>query len=319
MTATPGQSVLVYDVGGSHVSAAVCQEHTYRLGPVVSAAHVAEQTSDAFIHLLYSLGFDATAGFGHISGVEIAMPGPFDFDSGVSLMRHKLPYLYGVSLRQLLAEHFGWQVGQERFVHDAAAFLLGEIGAGAARGASRAVGITLGTGIGSAFAINGRVVTEGRGVPPGGEIWNLPYESGIVEDLLSTRAIQRDYQRSTGLLPDVAKIAAAAASDPEAAAAFILFGRHLGLALRMTLSAFAPHAVIVGGGISRSAHLFLPSAQKQLEDLVFRLQVTALLDHAPLVGAAVAWFNYSKGANDSFPQPAAGSTHAHAVYISARK
>src|ERR1700723_2839237 len=165
MTAPPGQSVLVYDVGGSHVSAAVCQEHTYRLGPVVSAAHVAEQTSDAFIHLLYSLGFDATAGFGHISGVEIAMAGPFDFDSGVSLMRHTLPYLYGVSLRQLLAEHFGWQAGQVRFLHDAAAFLLGEIGAGAARGASRAVGITLGTGIGSALPEDGPRRAPGRGAP----------------------------------------------------------------------------------------------------------------------------------------------------------
>jgi glucokinase len=319
MTANPGQSVLVYDVGGSHVSAAVCQEHTFRLGPVVSAPHLAEQTSDAFIHLLYSLGFEASAGFDHISGAEIAMPGPFDFDTGVSLMRHKLPYLYGVSLRQLLAERFGWQAGQVRFVHDAAAFLLGEIGAGAARGVSRAVGITLGTGIGSAFAINGRVVTEGRGVPPGGEIWNLPYEGGIVEDLLSSRAIQLNYQRSTGLLPDVAKIAAAAASDPDLAAAFRLFGRHLGLALRMTLSPFAPDAVIVGGGISRSAHLFLPSAQKQLEDLAFRLQVAALFDHAPLVGAAVAWFNDSKGANDPFAQPAASATQADGIYLSTRK
>jgi glucokinase len=247
------------------------------------------------------------------------MPGPFDFDTGVSLMRHKLPHLYGVSLRQLLAERFGWQAGQVRFVHDAAAFLLGEIGAGAARGVSRAVGITLGTGIGSAFAINGRVVTEGRGIPPGGEIWNLPYEGGIVEDLLSSRAIQLNYQRSTGLLPDVAKIAAAAASDPDSAAAFRLFGRHLGLALRMTLSPFAPDAVIVGGGISRSAHLFLPSAQKQLEDLAFRLQVAALFDHAPLVGAAMAWFNDSKGANDPFAQPAASATQADGIYLSTRK
>jgi glucokinase len=66
-----------------------------------------------------------------------------------------------------LAERFGWQPGQVRFLLDSAAFLLGEIGAGEARGVERAVGITLGTGIGSAFAVDGQIVTEGPGVPPG--------------------------------------------------------------------------------------------------------------------------------------------------------
>jgi len=59
----------------------------------------------------------------------------------------------------------------------------------------------------------------------------------------------------------------------------------------MVLSQFAPQAVVLGGGISRSAHLFLPAAQSQLEDLKIRLEVSALKDLAPLVGAAVEWFN----------------------------
>ena len=293
MTAAFEKSVLVYDVGGSHVAAAVCLDGAgdFRLGPVVSALHPAEQTSQAFVDLLHSLGVEASAGFDGVLGAALAMPGPFDYQAGVSRMRHKLPYLFGVDLRQALAGRFAWQGSQVRFLNDAAAYLLGEIGAGAARGVARAVGITLGTGIGSAFGVDGRVVTEGPGVPPGGEIWNLPYEGGIIEDALSTRAIQGNYQRRTGTLREVAEIAAAAADNPDAAQVFAEFGRHLGLALRMTLATFAPNVVVIGGGISRSAHLFLPAAQRELQGLNLELRVSTLLDHAALVGAAVAWFN----------------------------
>jgi glucokinase len=313
MTADGEKPVLVYDVGGSHVSAAVCRSDSYKLGPVVSALHTAEHTSDAFVNALYSLGEEASAGFNGILGAELAMPGPFDFNEGVSLMRHKLPYLYGVNLRDALAHRFGWQGCQVRFLHDAAAFLLGEIGDGAARRVPRAVGITLGTGIGSAFAVDGQVVIEGPGVPPGGEIWNLPYEGGIVEDSLSTRAIQQNYKRRTGRLTEVAEIAAKAADDPDAAVVFTEFGRHLGVALRMVLSEFSPQVVVLGGGISRSAHLFLPATQSLLDGLNFDVVVSMLKDNAPLVGAAVAWFSESNGANGLLGDSAANAALADAL------
>jgi glucokinase len=305
MPANPEIPVLVYDVGGSHISAAVCVDRAYSLGPVITAPHPIETTSNAFIHRLCSLGTEACAGRGAVTGAALAVPGPFDFVAGISLMQHKLPYLYGIDLRRELAQEFGWLPSQVRFLHDAAAFLLGEIGAGAARGVQRAAGITLGTGIGSALAVGGRVVTEGSGIPPGGEIWNQPYEGGIVEDFISTRAIQRDFKRRTGLQTDVSSIAAAADNDLHAAEAFSIFGRHLGLALRKTLAAFAPEAVIIGGGIARSAHLFLPAALRELEDSDLRLRISELKDHAALVGAAVAWFNNSGRANDSPLHPAA--------------
>jgi len=288
-------SVLVYDVGGSHVSAAVCQSGSYRLGPVVSAPHPTEQSSEAFVDLLYSLGTRASTGSTGVSGAELAVPGPFDFAAGISRMRHKLPYLYGVDLRRRLAERFSWRPDQVRFLLDSAAFLWGEIGAGEARGVERAVGITLGTGIGSAFSVDGQVVTGGQGVPPGGEIWNLPYEGGIVEDFVSTRAIQQSYKLRTGALKDVARIAAEAREDEDGAASFIEFGRHLGLALRKNLTEFKPQVVVLGGGISRSSQLFLPAAVKELEGLNMQLRVSKLLDRAPLAGAAVVWFAGTDG------------------------
>jgi glucokinase len=205
-------------------------------------------------------------------------------------MRHKLPYLYGVDLRSAVAECFGWLPDQVRFVNDADAFLLGEIGAGLAQIGTRTVGITLGTGVGSAFAVNGRVVTEGSGVPSGGEIWNLPYENSTVEDFVSSRAIQRSYERRGSQSPHVVDLAMIAGDDPAANECFIEFGYHLGRVLHSILSNFAPNIVVLGGGISRSAHLFLPTAQRELDGLSARVVVSTLLDHAPLVGAGVAWF-----------------------------
>jgi predicted NBD/HSP70 family sugar kinase len=291
MSPNPEKSVLVYDVGGSHVAAAICHAESYGLSHVISAPHPEKETSDAFVDTLHALGVKAGAGMDHVEGAELAFPGPFDFAAGISSMKHKLPYLYGVDLRQALAERFGWKPEQVRFLHDSAAFLLGEIGGGAARGVEHAVGITLGTGIGSAFAINGQIISEGHGVPNGGELWDMPYEGGIIEDSVSTRGIRGNYQRLTGLDREVAEIAALAASDKAAAEAFSDFGHHLGHALYGALAAFGPQVIVLGGGISRSPNLFLPAAQHELDGLHAELRVSALLDDAPLVGAGFAWFN----------------------------
>jgi glucokinase len=294
LASTVSPCVLVYDVGGSHISCAVCFANDYRLGPIAKANLPETQTSDAFVSVLHSLRQQATGEHSPI-GAELAMPGPFDYLQGISRMRHKLPYLYGVNLSNALAERFGWKPDQVRFLNDAAAYLLGEVGAGAARGVPRTVGITLGTGVGSAFAVDGRIVTTANGVPPGGEVWNVPYEGGIVEDMISTRAIQASYKQRSGKDREVASIAHYAIGGEAAAAeVFAQFGRNLGLALRHLLAEFAPDVVVLGGGISRSAHLFMVEATKELKGLNVELRVSLLGDSAPLVGAGVAWFADSR-------------------------
>jgi len=284
--------VLAYDVGGSHISAAVCFAGDFRLGPVVRAGLPEQPTSETFIDVLHALGIKAADSTGSPMGAEFAMPGPFEYAQGISRMQHKFQYLYGFKLGEAVAKRFGWEPVQVRFLNDAAAFLWGEVGAGAALGVHRAVGITLGTGVGSAFAVNGRVITDGQGVLPGGEIWNIPYEDGIVEDLISTRALQRTYQERTGKEREVASIAHYAAGGEVAASdVFAEFGTHLGQVLRRLMTDFAPDVVVLGGGISRSAHLFLPTATNELKGLNIQLRVSKLGDDAPLVGAGVAWFS----------------------------
>jgi glucokinase len=159
-----------------------------------------------------------------IAGASLAFPGPFDYENGVSHMQHKLHSLYGVDLKAGLATRFHWKPEQLHFLNDAAAFALGEAGAGAARDAERILGITLGTGIGGAFAIrsgSGVHIADSRpgnreGVPVGGELWNLPYSgdatatpgaSPIVEDFVSTRFLRHHFQLLTGREEEVSAIA----------------------------------------------------------------------------------------------------------------
>ena len=280
----------MYDVGGSHISAAVFERQSRSIHGVVSAGYPSQQTLETFLNVLHSLGSMASQDQPAIAGVSMAMPGPFDYESGVSWMEHKLRFLYGFDLRGALARRLGVPTACIHFLNDAAAFLVGEIAAGAARSVPRVVGITLGTGVGSAFAVDGHLVEEGPGVPSGGEIWNLPYKNGIVEDRISTRAIQQIDRQRSGQAREVSAIAAAAALDPASAETFTEFGRNLGTALRTVLAIFSPLVIVLGGGISRSANLFLPAAQEALADLGAKLSVSALGENAPLVGAGAAWF-----------------------------
>jgi len=286
--------VLVYDVGGSHIAAAVCHRQEYRLGNVVRADLPTEQSSDAFVGVLHSLGLKAAEGL-MVEGAELAMPGPFDYEKGIAWLKHKMPYLYGVNVSEALAAQFGWKASQARFLNDAAAYLLGEVGAGAAKGVKRVVCFTLGTGVGSGFAVDGRMVTEGKGVPPGGEIWNVPYEGGIVEDRISTRALQKAYKERKGQEREVASIAHyAGGGEPEATAVFEEFGKTLGIAIKSLLSDFAPDVVVLGGGISRSASLFIDRVKAELKDTAIEVRIAMLGDNAPLAGAGVAWFGAAR-------------------------
>ncbi len=284
------KSVLAFDVGGSHVSAALCRAGDYALGPVFREPHPAAQTSASFVDLLERLARQVGYAPDRAAGAMLAVPGPFDLAAGISRMQHKLPYLYGIDLRRELAARLGCEPCLVRFLNDADAFLLGEVGAGAARGIARAAGLTLGTGIGSAFAVQTRLVHEGHGVPREGEIWNLPYEGGIVEDYISTRAIVSSYKRRIGMERQVVDIAAAAQTDPAARAAFEEMGLHLGKVIRALLSEFRPDVVVLGGGIARSAALFLPAAQRELPGSAIQLRISELQDRAALAGCGVAWF-----------------------------
>ena len=283
--AAQAEFVLTYDVGGSHVSAGLCRLSDLALIRTAKASIANVAAFDEFVDLLHLLGTGTAIGKTSIAGASLAVPGPFDHEAGVSLMEHKLQFLYGRKLGDALAQRFGWTPDRVCFLNDAASYVLGEVGAGSLKDAKRAVGLTLGTGVGAAFVVDGHHLQQGEGVPPGGEIWNFPYKGGIVEDIISTRAIKDAYTQRTGRDIEVAQIAAAAPTDAGAREVFAAFGTQLGEVLRDVVAPFRPDKVMIGGGISRSLQLFLPQAEQEVAGLGFAIVASELLDQAPLTGA----------------------------------
>ena len=289
MPVKPADHVLAYDIGGSHVTAGLCLLEPLAISRVAVAPLPGTVTSHEFISLLDELAQSLNGGVHPVAGVSLAFPAPFAYEVGISHMRHKLEALYGLDLRTALAHRSGCAAEQIRFLNDAHAALLGEVAAGVATGVANAVGIMLGTGIGFALVRDGNLSDTVKRLSPGTEIWDAPYMEGIVEDVLSSLAIQRNYQARTAKDKTVKAIALGAATDPDAQAVFQTFGRHLGQVIKELVTPLDPQIVVIGGGIARSSHLFLPTAQDQLNGLGIRLVPSTLLEKAPLVGAAMYW------------------------------
>jgi glucokinase len=125
----------------------------------------------------------------------IAIPGPFDYARGVALFEGvgKFDALHGVDVGAELSERLEQPRESLTFINDASAFVLGEWLAGAAQGVDRVLGITLGTGVGSAFVRDGVLVEDGDDVPPHGHVYLLTYDGRPIEDTVSRRALLRRY------------------------------------------------------------------------------------------------------------------------------
>jgi glucokinase len=274
----PSEVVGALDIGGTHVTAgrvdvaarAVESRERVPLAHTASRAEVVAAITGAAAS---SIARDDVRRLG------VAVPGPFDYATGVSRIAHKLEGLYGVGLRAELCEALHLQAEHVRFLNDADAFLLGEWWAGAARGHARAVGITLGTGLGSAFIEDGRIVD--REV----ELYELSFRGAPVEDAISSRGLLSRY----GGRCEVEDVAARAEAGEDAARrAFDELGQALGEFLLPSLQAFEPGCLVVGGSIARSWNLIRPALLAELRQVrsLETITVAEHLDDAALLGAA---------------------------------
>jgi glucokinase len=275
--------IVALDVGGTHVSAATVDLAS---AAVVSASRVraALVPGSARQELLAQIRDTASAArSGEVEAACVAVPGPFDYARGICLLEHKLESLYEVDLRAELAAVLALQPESVRFVNDAEAFLLGEWWGGAARGHDRAVGITIGTGLGSAFLERGVIVRANSRVPPEGALHRLIFRGAPVEERISRRALLARYG-DDGV--DVAEIAEKARhGERRAREAFDVLSTDLADFLRPWLKAFTPSCLVVGGSIARSWDLL----QSGLGSLRADIAVVAPAEHiddAPLLGAA---------------------------------
>ena len=305
----------VLDVGGTHVTATRVDVRTWK--PVTGSRRRAPLRSDGTADEIVATLVASAASLGPLDGstLTVAMPGPFDYERGIGRYEHvaKFDALRGVDVRDRLLRALPEPPAQIVFLNDAAAFGIGEWVAGAARQCRRAVAITLGTGVGSAFVDSGAVVVSGPTVPPEGYVHLLRIDGRPLEDVVSRRAIiatYRGYARSDGGAFDVRDIAAmAAAGDAAAGRAIQEPCRALGTALSGWLERFEAEVLVVGGGITASWPLIEPALRAGLAEASssFEVPVVRAVDPEETTEIGAAWYgvNASGGRADRSPTQAA--------------
>jgi glucokinase len=160
------------DIGGSHITCKAVDADKMSIIDALSlrrevdsagsAGDILSAWSDALFVLISQTGPEKLAGIG------FAMPGPFDYSTGLALFEgvRKYDHLYGINVREEIVRRLGLDPSVSvRFLNDATCFAVGEAWIGRASAFSRSMAITLGTGFGSAFLEKGIPVEAGDEVP----------------------------------------------------------------------------------------------------------------------------------------------------------
>jgi glucokinase len=220
---------------------------------------------------------------GEVAAVGFGIPCLIDRRSGKAVIAVNLP-LADIAFADVMSERLDLPVFVD---NDGNVAALAEHRAGAARGTSDAVVMTIGTGIGGGLILRGEpyrgwigsgaelghIVIDMDGPPCQG---NCP-NHGCVEALASGTALAREAARIASEQPD-SRLARAREEgrelagplvtelahdgDPAAIEAIELIGSRLGVAITSLVNVFNPEVVVIGGGVIAAGELLLEPARR---------------------------------------------------------
>lgn len=280
---------LSLDIGGSHVTAALVnlKEKQVIRNSLQRQSYTHEDAAQSLIDGWVEVALQALGNQGSPAHVGLAIPAPFDYERGISLLEHKLKALYQMNIKEALKK--SWQGTRLEpspiyFGNDADLFALGEWWAGSAQGSKRMIGITLGTGLGAGFVEEGKVLRQDERIPLDGEIWNLPFQEGIAEEYVSATAVVKSYAKKTGLTLSGKKIAELARQgDKQAQTSFAKMGEDFAGVLEPLIQNFSPDTLVLGGNLARAFDLFGGPLAKFSQ---LKTQISQHFEQAALFGAA---------------------------------
>lgn len=234
---------------------------------------------DLLNQLISSIGsFDLSK----VQGIGIGVPGIIDPEKGFIYDLQNLPMWYELPLAEIITKEFSIPV---KLNNDAGCYALGHARYGQGRLYRNFVALTIGTGLGMGIIINGNLYA---GIMAGaGEIGMMPYKDGIVEDYAASAFFYRNFGQSAKALYEQAKQGMEMGLE-----AFDDYGTHLGNALKMVMSMYAPEAVILGGSIAQAYPFFWQSMKKSISDFEYKQQlentvvIAAQLQDMGIMGAA---------------------------------
>ena len=257
--------------------------------------------TDAILQLQTPPFLKGGQGGDQIRAIGIGTPGPVDAIGRIARVAINLKNWHNVPLADWLEAKTGLPTILE---NDANCAGLGEAWLGAGRHFKNLILLTLGTGVGGAVILDGKLFSGHQGaagelgliaINPDGPECNSG-NRGSLEQYVSVQAIRRE----TGLEPlELANLAKS--GDAKALEYWQNYGRYLGIGLASIIYILTPEAIIIGGGISAAVEFFLPTVRAEIERRVLpssrenlQLLVAQLGNQAGMVGAAkLAFMQYS--------------------------
>ena len=293
------------DVGGTKVAVAAVEGST--------ALHAVEhptalESTEALLAGIEAAVREVTAAAGEPDAIGIGVPSQIEWATGTVVASVNIP-LAGVPLREELSRRFGVPVYVD---NDASCAALAEAHA---IGARELVMLTLGTGVGGGVVTRGEIFRGAHGL--GGELGHIVVEAdgpecpgacpnrGCLEALCSGTALERAAGRKGREV-----VAAAREGDAEAQAHLDRLARYLGIGISNMVNAFQPEYLVIGGGLSAAADLFLETAVAEAGSRALpaiwervSVQVAEAGNAAGLIGAGLLALQEHSRAGDTRPSP----------------
>ncbi len=303
------------DIGGTNTTFGLVDKR----GNIISKGHLSTtgNTVGQYIEALRNAVQPAIDEVGerHIIGVGVGAPNA-NFYTGEVANAANLPWKGVIPFAKLLSEALNLKV---TITNDANAAALGEMMYGAAKGMRDFIVVTLGTGVGSGFVVNGQLlyghdgfagelghviaIRNGRecGCGRKGCVERYSSATGIVitaEEWLTDRKDESILRSHSGKLTAKAINDAAEQGDALALEIFEYTGRILGETLADIVAITSPQAIIFFGGLAKAGKLILDPIGKHMEAnllSIYKNKIAILpsdlpdTDAAILGASALAW------------------------------
>ena len=152
--------IALLDIGGSKTLLALLDREGNLINKFTVPTMLPDTGSELFKRINHLLEETLNQVGAQMHSMALGVPGPVDYHQGKLMNTPNLPWKEEVFLQDYLTDFWDVPVLVE---NDANAAIMGEVKAGAAKGMKNAIYITVSTGIGAGFFLNGNLFRGSRG------------------------------------------------------------------------------------------------------------------------------------------------------------
>jgi glucokinase len=232
---------------------------------------------------------------GDVNSLGVGVPGLITLD-GVMRASPNIPGSVDVAVGPELSQRLGRRVCVD---NDGNLAALAEWRYGAGLGAQNMWMVTLGTGIGGGYVVNGVVQRGVNGFA--GEIGHIVVNPDGPRCTCGRKGCWEVYASGRGLKmlasgePGESVIARARQGDADAVTVLEAYARWVAIGLSNLTNTSDPDVIVIGGGVSEAADVLMPMIQRWFVETLYspeqrthpQLRVAQLGEHAGAIGAAL--------------------------------